>query len=77
MPKEDDSWAWAPVSETVLLVLAEVRRRTTTGGGALLTRADWSAAFSGGEEACYRVSVACTLRGGLPSLHTEADTQGV
>jgi hypothetical protein len=38
VPKEDDSWAWAPVPETGLLVLAEVKRRTTAGGGLLLTR---------------------------------------
>jgi hypothetical protein len=38
VPKEDDSWARAPVSETGSLVSAEVRRRTTIGGGALLTR---------------------------------------
>jgi hypothetical protein len=37
-PKEDDSWARAPVLETGLLVLAEVKRRTTGGGGLLLTR---------------------------------------
>jgi hypothetical protein len=35
---EDDSWARAPVSETGLLVLAEVKRRTTADGGVLLTR---------------------------------------
>jgi hypothetical protein len=37
-PKEDDSWAQAPVSETRLLVSAEVKRCTTVGGGVLLTR---------------------------------------
>jgi hypothetical protein len=37
-PKEDDSWARAPVSETGLLVSAEVKRRTTVGGGLLLSR---------------------------------------
>jgi hypothetical protein len=36
VPREDDSWAWAPVSETGLLVSAEVKRRTTAGGGLLL-----------------------------------------
>jgi hypothetical protein len=38
VPKEDDSWARAPASETGLLVLVEVKRRTTAGGGVLLTR---------------------------------------
>jgi hypothetical protein len=33
---KDDLWARAPVSETGLLVLAEVKRRTTAGGGLLL-----------------------------------------
>jgi hypothetical protein len=37
-PKEDDSWARAPASETGLLVSAEVKRRTTAGGGVLLTQ---------------------------------------
>jgi hypothetical protein len=37
-PKEDDSWAWAPVPGTGLLVLAKAKRRTTVGGGALFTR---------------------------------------
>jgi hypothetical protein len=37
-PEEYDSWARAPVSETGLLLLAEVKRRTTAGGGVLLTR---------------------------------------
>jgi hypothetical protein len=32
---EDDSWAWAPVLETGLLVSAEVKRRTTAGGSML------------------------------------------
>jgi hypothetical protein len=36
--KEDDSWAWAPASETGPLVSAEVKRHTTVGGGPLLTR---------------------------------------
>jgi hypothetical protein len=36
-----------------------------------------SAAFGGGEEACYRGSVACTLRGGLPSLHSEISTPAI
>jgi hypothetical protein len=35
---EDDSWAWAPMSETGLLVLVEVNRRTIADGGVLLTR---------------------------------------
>jgi hypothetical protein len=35
---EDDLWARAPVSETGLLVSAEVKRRTTVDGGVLLTR---------------------------------------
>jgi hypothetical protein len=35
---EDDSRAQAPVSETGLLVLAEVKRRTTADDGVLLTR---------------------------------------
>jgi hypothetical protein len=38
VPKEDDSWARAPVSETGPLVSAEMKRRTTAGGGSLLTR---------------------------------------
>jgi hypothetical protein len=38
MPEEYGSWAWAPVSETGPLLLAEVKRRTTVGGGVLLTR---------------------------------------
>jgi hypothetical protein len=37
-PKEDDSWAWAPVLETGLLVSTEVKRHTTVGGGVLLMR---------------------------------------
>ena len=37
-PKEYDSWARAPVSETGPLPSAEVKRRTTAGGGVLLTR---------------------------------------
>jgi hypothetical protein len=37
-PKEDDSWARAPVPETGLLVSAEVKRHTTVDGGVLLTR---------------------------------------
>jgi hypothetical protein len=32
-PKEDDSWAWAPVLETGPLLPAEMERRTTAGGG--------------------------------------------
>jgi hypothetical protein len=35
---EDDSWARAPMSETVLLVSAEAKRRTIADGGVLLTR---------------------------------------
>jgi hypothetical protein len=35
---EDDSWAWAPVPETGLLVSAEVKRRTTTSGSMLFTQ---------------------------------------
>jgi hypothetical protein len=35
---EDDSWARALVSETGLLVSAEVKRRTAADGGVLLTR---------------------------------------
>jgi hypothetical protein len=35
-PREDDSWARAPMSETGLLVSAEAKRRTTAGGGLLL-----------------------------------------
>jgi hypothetical protein len=38
-PREDDSWARAPVLETGLLVLAEVKKRSTAGGG-LLFRGD-------------------------------------
>jgi hypothetical protein len=37
-PKEDDSWAQAPVPETGLSVSAGAKRRTTTGGGAFFTR---------------------------------------
>jgi hypothetical protein len=37
-PKEDDSWAQAPVPEIGLSVLAGAKRRTTAGGGALFTR---------------------------------------
>jgi hypothetical protein len=37
-PKEDDSWARAPVLETGLLVSVEVKRCTTADGGVLLTR---------------------------------------
>jgi hypothetical protein len=35
-PKEYDSWAWAPVSETGPLFSAEMKRRTTASGGSLL-----------------------------------------
>jgi hypothetical protein len=35
---EDDSWARAPMSETGLLVSAEVKRRTIADDGVLLTR---------------------------------------
>jgi hypothetical protein len=35
-PKEYDSWARAPVSETGPLSSAELERRTTAGGGSLL-----------------------------------------
>jgi hypothetical protein len=97
---EDDSWAWAPVSETGLLVSAEVKRRTTADGGVLLTR---RFAFSAHEDRrprsmthgpgppCQRLGrcfrrrrrgalpqiVACSSRGGLPSLRMEVDAQGV
>jgi hypothetical protein len=37
-PKEDDSWARAPASETEPLVSVEVKRRTTVGGDPLLMR---------------------------------------
>jgi hypothetical protein len=37
-PKEYDSWAWAPVSETESLFSAKMKRRTTAGGGSLLAR---------------------------------------
>jgi hypothetical protein len=37
-PREDDSWARAPVLETGLLVLVEVKRRTIAGGSLLLSR---------------------------------------
>jgi hypothetical protein len=36
MPKEYDSWARAPVSETGPLLLAEMKRHTTAGGGSLV-----------------------------------------
>jgi hypothetical protein len=36
MPKEYDSWARAPVSETGSLFSAEMKRRTTAGGGSLV-----------------------------------------
>jgi hypothetical protein len=35
-PKEYDSWARAPVSETGPLFLVEMKRRTTAGGGSLV-----------------------------------------
>jgi hypothetical protein len=35
---EDDSWAWAPMSETGLLVSVEVKRHTIADGGVLVTR---------------------------------------
>jgi hypothetical protein len=38
MPKEYDSWGWAPVSEARPLLSADMKRRTTAGGGVLLTR---------------------------------------
>jgi hypothetical protein len=38
MPKEDDSWAWAPVSEAGPLLSTEMKRR----GGSLLA---WRFAF--------------------------------
>jgi hypothetical protein len=37
-PKEDDSWAQAPMPETGLSVSARAKRRTTAGSGALFTR---------------------------------------
>jgi hypothetical protein len=37
-PKEYDSWAQAPVSETGPLFSAEMKRRTTAGGGLLLAQ---------------------------------------
>jgi hypothetical protein len=43
VPMEDDSWAWAPVPETGLLVSAEVKRHTAADGGVLLM---WRFAFS-------------------------------
>jgi hypothetical protein len=46
-PREDDSWAQAPVSKTGLLVSAEVKRRTTMGGGLLLSR--WFTFFALGD----------------------------
>ena len=45
-PKEYDSWARAPMSETGLLFLAtEMKRRASAGGGSLFGRA-WRFAFS-------------------------------
>jgi hypothetical protein len=38
VPKEDDSWARAPVSDTGPLVSVEMKWHTTAGGGSLLTR---------------------------------------
>jgi hypothetical protein len=38
VPMEDDLWSRAPMSETGLLVLAEVKRHTIADGGVLLTR---------------------------------------
>jgi hypothetical protein len=35
-PKEYDSWARAPVSETGPLFSAEMERRTTAGGGSIM-----------------------------------------
>jgi hypothetical protein len=37
-PKEYDSWARTPMSETRPLFSAEMKRRTTSGGGSLLAR---------------------------------------
>jgi hypothetical protein len=37
-PKEDNSWAQAPVPETRLSVSAGAKRRSTAGDGALFTR---------------------------------------
>jgi hypothetical protein len=47
MPKEYDSWARAPVSETGSLFSVEMKRRTTAGGGLLL--AWWFAFFAFGD----------------------------
>jgi hypothetical protein len=38
VPRKDDSWARAPVSETGLLVSVGAKRRTTAGGDVLFTR---------------------------------------
>jgi hypothetical protein len=46
-PKEYDSWARAPVSETGPLILAKMKRHTTAGSGSLL--AWWFAFFALGE----------------------------
>jgi hypothetical protein len=97
---KDDSWAQGPVSETGLLVSAEVKRRTTADGGVLLTRRFAFSAHGdrrprsmtrGPGPPCQGLghcfwrrwrgalpqTVACSSRGGSPSLRTEADAQGV
>jgi hypothetical protein len=51
VPKEDDSWAQAPVPETGLLVSAGAKRCTTTGGDAFFTR---RFAFSAHRNPCAR-----------------------
>jgi hypothetical protein len=37
----------------------------------------WAVVFGEDEEACYRGSVACTLRGGLPPSHSQTNAQVV
>jgi hypothetical protein len=66
-PKEDDSWAQAPVPETELSVSAGAKRRTTAGGGALFTR---RFAFSTHRNRCAR----CMICG--PRPHARGWTAG-
>jgi hypothetical protein len=90
VPKEDDSWARAPVSDTGLLVLAEVKRRTTAGGGSLLTRRfafsalrrptpkeydSWARAPV--PEVGPLLLAEMKRHGGSPSSHTGTNAQGV
>jgi hypothetical protein len=55
-PKEDDPWAWAPVSGIGPLFSAEMKRRTTTGGGSLFGRARRSAFSALGDRRLRRMT---------------------